>query len=308
MKIPAALLLMAAALVATPAGAKSSKIQVAITVDDLPAHSVLPPGETRADIAARFLAALKDAKTGPVYGFINGVQLEREPDSAQVLPMWRAAGHPLGNHTWTHLNLAQMTPEAFEAEVARNEPVLKAQAHGSDWHWLRFPFLSEGETPEKRTAARNLLKARGYHIASVTLNFDDWAWNAAYARCLARDDQAAIAGLETSYLKAAADSLAYSRSLSATLYGKDIPYVLLMHLGAFDARMAPRLLAQYRAAGVTFTPLDKVERHPFYKADFDSTPTPTPLTLENAMVARGLLVPEKPWSAASLDTVCASPS
>jgi len=303
MKVAAAFLAIAA-LVATPSFAKPPKIQVAITVDDLPAHSALPTGVTRVDIAADFLAALKEAKTGSVYGFINGVQLEREPASADVLSMWRAAGHPLGNHTWTHLNLAQIDAATFEAEVARNEPLLEKLANGSDWHWLRFPFLSEGESLEKRTAARAVLKARGYHIASVTLNFDDWAWNSAYARCVTQNDQAAIAGLETSYLKAAEDSLAYSRSLSATLYGKDIPYVLLMHLGAFDARMAPRLLALYRSLGVTFTPLEEAERHPFYKADLEATASPTPITLENAMAARGLPVPKRPWSASALDAVC----
>ena len=302
MKIAAAFLVIAA-LAATPSLAKP-KIQIAITVDDLPAHSALPPGVTRVDIAATFLAALKAAKTGPVYGFINGVQLEREPASADVLSMWRAAGHPLGNHTWTHLNLAQLDPLAFDAEVARNEPLLEKLAGGSDWHWLRFPFLSEGETLDKRTAVRNLLKARGYHIASVTLSFDDWAWNAAYARCVTQNDQTAIAGLETSYLKAAEDSLAYSRSMSAALYGKDIPYVLLMHLGAFDARMAPRLLALYTSLGVTFTPLEKAERHPFYKADLDAAPSPTPVTLENAMAARGLPVPKRTWNASTLDAVC----
>lgn len=299
-----AVFLLIAGLVATPAAAKP-KIQVAITVDDLPAHSVLPPGETRVDIAARFLAALKDAKTGPVYGFVNGVQLEREPASAEVLSMWRAAGHPLGNHTWTHLNLNQMDPAAFEAEVARNEPLLEKLAGKTEWRWLRYPFLSEGETPEKRAAARAILKARGYHIASVTLNFDDWAWNTAYARCVAKDDQTAITGLEASYLKAAQDSLAYSRSMSATLYGQDIPYVLLMHLGTFDARMAPRLLALYASLGVSFTPLDKVERHPFYKADFDASPLAAPLTLENAMTARGLTIPQRSLRASALDGVCA---
>ena len=299
-----ALLLAIAALAATPAAAAAPKIRVAITVDDLPAHSALPAGVTRVDIARDFLAALKAAKTGPVYGFVNGVQLEREPASADVLTMWRAAGHPLGNHTWTHLNLAQMDAAAFEAEVARNEPLLEKLADGADWHWLRYPFLSEGETPEKRAAARAVLKARGYHIASVTLNFDDWAWNGAYARCLAKDDQTAIVGLETSYLKAAEDSLAYSRSMSKTLYGEDIPYVLLMHLGAFDARMAPRLLALYQSLGVTFAPLEAVERHPFYKADFEATATPAPLTLENAMAARGLPLPQRSLRASALDAVC----
>jgi hypothetical protein len=30
--------------------------------------------------------------------------------------------------------------------------------------------------------------------------------------------------------------------MSEQLYNRDIPYVLLMHIGAFDARMLPRLL------------------------------------------------------------------
>ena len=299
-----AALLAIVALTAAPALAKPPSIQVAITVDDLPAHSALPPGETRIGVAARFTAALKDAGTGPVYGFINGVQIEREPASADVLPMWRAAGHPLGNHTWSHLNLAQLDPAAFEAELVRNEPLLDKLAGGSDWRWLRYPFLSEGETPEKRAAVRNLLKARGYHIASVTLSFDDWAWNEPYARCVAKGDDAAIAQLETSYMKAAEQSLTYSRDLSASLYGKDIPYVLLMHLGAFDARMAPRLLAFYQSQGVTFTPLETVERHPFYKADLDPTPTAAPTTLENAARARGLPVRDHPWNVSALDGVC----
>lgn len=299
-----AVLLAIAALATTPAYAKSPSIQVAITVDDLPAHSALPPGETRVGVASRFLSALKDASTGPVYGFINGVQIEREPASAEVLSMWRAAGHPLGNHTWSHLNLAQLDLAAFEAELARNEPLLDKLADGSDWRWLRYPFLSEGETPEKRAAVRTLLKARGYHIASVTMSFDDWAWNEPYARCVTKGDDAAIAQLEASYMKAAEQSLNYSRDLSARLYGADIPYVLLMHLGAFDARMAPRLLAFYQSQGVTFTPLETVERHPFYQSDLDPTPTAAPTTLENAARARGLPVREHPWNLSTLDGVC----
>lgn len=299
---PHALLL--ALLIATPACAKPSDIRMAITVDDLPAHSALPPGETRVDVAARFLAALKAVKAPPVYGFINGVQIEREPASADVLPLWRASGNPLGNHGWAHLNLAQIDVPTFEAELTRNEPLLEGLAAESDWRWFRFPFLSEGETLTKRAAAREVLKARGYHIASVTMSFGDYAWNEPYARCVAKGDRAAIAGLEASYLKAAEQSLAYSRGLSATLYGKDIPYVLLMHLGAFDARMAPRLLALYESLGVTLVSLDEAEKDPFYAADLAAAPAATPVTLESAMATRGLAVPSQPVNLAALETIC----
>ena len=296
--------LLAACLIALPVAANASDIKMAITIDDLPAHSALPTGETRVSVAKDFLAALKDAKTAPVYGFINGVQTEREPGSAEVLKIWRAAGHPLGNHGWAHLNLAQIDVATFEAELTRNEPLLKSLAAGSAWRWFRFPFLSEGETPKKRAAVRKLLKARGYHIASVTMSFGDYAWNEPYARCVAKGDQKAIADLETSFLKAAELSLAHSRALSATLHGRDIPYVLLMHLGAFDARMAPRLLALYSSLGVSFVSLEEAQRHPFYAADLAAAPAAAPVTFESAMAARGLSVPSFSLNLAALDGVC----
>ena len=283
----------------------ATPVKMALTFDDLPAHSTLPPGVSRMDVAGRLLAAFHDAGTGPVYGFVNGVQEEREPDSVGVLSLWRAAGHPLANHTWSHMSLNSNSLADWEADLVRNEPLLERHMAGQDWHWLRYPFLSEGETPDKHVAARKVLKARGYRIASVTMSFGDYAWNEPYARCMAKGDAAAVAVLEASYLKAAKDSLDFERGLSAKLYGRDIPYVLLMHAGAFDARMAPRLLALYRDNGVTFVSLEEAECDRFYAADDKAEATSVPTTLEEAMKAKGLPVPPQPaWGGADLDKMC----
>lgn len=286
------------------AAAAGSRVKMALTFDDLPAHSALPPGVSRMDVAGRLLAAFHDAGTGPVYGFINGVQEEREPDSIGVLSLWRAAGHPLGNHTWTHMGLGSNSLADWEADLVRDEPLLEKHMAGQDWHWLRYPYLHEGETPDKHVAARKMLKARGYRIASVTMSFGDYAWNEPYARCVTKGDTAAVATLEVSYLKAAKDSLDYSRGLSATLYGRDIPYVLLMHAGAFDARMMPRLLALYRDNGVAFVSLREAERDPFYAADDKTEATTVPTSLEEAMKAKGLPVPRLALPFADLDKLC----
>jgi peptidoglycan/xylan/chitin deacetylase (PgdA/CDA1 family) len=287
-----------AALALVPAGAVRAQA-VAITFDDLPAHSALPPGETRLDVAEAILAALRAAGVRKVTGFVNGAQLEREPDSAPVLDLWRRAGHPLGNHTWSHADLDAVGPQAFEADIARDEPLLAGQVR-----WLRFPFLHEGAATQDRAEVRRWLADRGYGVASVTLSFDDWAFNAPYARCLAKGDAAAAAELERRYLEWARASLAYSRGLARTLYGRDIPYVLLMHLGALDARMLPRLLADYRAAGVRFVTLDEAEADPFYAADRTAAPSDAPATLEAELRRRNLPVPPKPWDPATLDAVC----
>jgi hypothetical protein len=45
--------------------------EIAITIDDLPLHGPLPPGETALDVAQRTLAALQAAHV-EAYGFVNG--------------------------------------------------------------------------------------------------------------------------------------------------------------------------------------------------------------------------------------------
>lgn len=269
----------------------ASTRELALTFDDLPAHSTLPPGVTRLEVARGIISALKEAGAPKVYGFVNGIQQEREPDSAAVLPAWRKAGFPLANHTWSHLNLNTEPLEAWEADVVKDEPLLGTLMEQGDWRWLRFPFLAEGDTPDRRAASRAFLASRGYRIAQVTMSFGDYAFNEPYARCMARGDQAAVDRLERGYLQAAEDEIVRARSMSKALFDRDIPYVLLMHLGAFDARMLPRLLSLYRARGFSFVTLPAAERDPFYRPDLDLAGPASPDTLEAHMKARGLQPP-----------------
>jgi len=225
--------------------------ELAITIDDLPVHNDLPPGVTRLDVAQHMIAALDEAGVPQPYGFVNAGPIVQDPSLQAVLDAWRAAGFPLGNHTWSHPNLDQLSTADFEAEITRDEPAIQ----GGDWHWFRYPFLAEGKDPAKRAEIRRFLKQRGYRIAAVTMNFSDYEWNGPYARCRAKHDEAAIAELEHTYLAAAREGADLARRQSPA-----IPYVLLMHIGAFDARMLPRLLAQYREQGFRFVTLPDAER------------------------------------------------
>lgn len=278
--------------------------QIAFTWDDLPAHNVLPPGETRVEIGRKIVSAMKDAHLPPAYGFVNGIQTEREPLSTPMLKEWRDAGLPLGNHTWSHMNLNQASLTDWEADVLKNEPLLRSYMGNADWHWLRYPYLAEGDTAQKRDAARKFLAGHGYKIAAVTMSFADYLYNEPYTRCVAKNDAAGIAQLEKGYLDAADAYLSYSRAMSKALFGRDIPYVLLMHVGALDARLLPRLLQLYRERGVTFISLEDAEKDPFYKNDLDLSLPATPDTLEQAMHARGLPLPTRPSLGLDPSTVC----
>jgi peptidoglycan-N-acetylglucosamine deacetylase len=280
-------------------------MRIAITFDDLPVHNDLPVGITRQQVGKDIITALKAAGVAEVYGFVNAASIEQDPSLAEVLSDWRAAGYPLGNHTWSHPNLNDLSVTAYTEEIVKNETVLKKYSKGMDWHWLRYPFLSEGSDPEKRKAIRDLLAKRGYRIAQVTMSFGDYMWNGPYARCATKQDAQSTKMLEYSYLKAAADALEQSHGMSNALYQRDIPYVLLMHVGAFDAYMLPKLLAMYKSKGVKLISLEQAQSDSFYASDSDPSLLAEPPGLEQRMLARGLTVPGvDPLLTAILDSIC----
>ena len=250
---------------------------IAITFDDIPAHGPLVPGQTRVEVIRAITGALAAAKA-PAFGFLNaGFGLDAPDDAAGAIAAWRAAGLPLGNHTYSHANLDKVGAAAFSADVVRNEAPLSAVAKGTDWHWFRYPFLSEGSTPAVRDAARADLRARGYRVAAVTMSFNDFSWNPVYAACSVKRDVGAIAKLEASFLGDARAAALAARARAKAQVGRDIPYVLLMHVGAFDARMLPKLLALYREMGFRFVTLPDAEADPYYAPAVDlSLPGPTP--------------------------------
>jgi len=304
--LAAVLLVFAATLGFSQVPAASAPIapQIAISFDDLPAHGPLPPGESRIEIATKIIAALHEAGVAPVYGFVNGADLEQHPGDEDVLKAWREAGNMLGDHSWSHMNLNQHSLEEFEADIKRNQPILSKWMKDDDWHWFRFPFLAEGDAPEKRAGIRKFLAQQGYKIAAVTMSFGDYQWNEPYARCKAKGDEKAIALLQSSFLSAAEDSISYYRDMSRALYGRDIPYVLLMHIGALDAEMMPPLLRLYQSKGFEFVTLEKAESDEFYRQDTDLSLAPASDTLGGLMADRHLALPARALPVVQFDTIC----
>ena len=116
-----ALALFCAIVVAEP----SAKLKVALAFDDLPLNGLLPAGAQKSDFARDTIKVLKKHRIPPSYGFIVARQLERDPDGAAALQIWVDGGNPLGNHTYTHLDLTKNSAEDFQREILRNEPVLE---------------------------------------------------------------------------------------------------------------------------------------------------------------------------------------
>jgi peptidoglycan-N-acetylglucosamine deacetylase len=280
-----------------PAWAET-RLKVALTFDDLPLNGTLPLGARQSDFARDTIRVLRKHRIPPSYGFINASKLERNPDGAKALRIWVDGGHPLASHTYNHLDLTRSSVEDFQREILRNEPVLSLLMTGEgrmrhhDWRWFRYPYLHEGDTLEKRRAVRTFLATHGYRIAQTTLDFEDYLWNSAHARCWMRKDETSIRWLRESYLTAAREFIRLGVDHSRKVFGRDIHHVLLLHLGSFSSHILPDLFELLDEEGFDIVTLEEAQRDPAYDYDPDIAEPRGGTLVELGMQARQI-----PWPA-----------
>ena len=243
-------------------------VRVAVTIDDIPDHGDMIPGFTRALISQDIIKALQDNGVVSAYGFTNGTFMEDDPRETSILKEWLAAGYPLGNHTYHHLDLTKVSSRAFIADIAKQDRLLRKLEPLSplirERHVFRYPYLDEGNTLAKRDAVRAYLAKHGYRIGEVTTDYFDWAWTDAFARCSRQHNEKQVAWLKEKIIVSADRHLRGSQATAQALFKRDIPQILLIHVGVFDAIMLDRILKHWRAEGVQFISLDEALSDPVY--------------------------------------------
>ena len=274
----------------------AASVQVAVTVDDLPVHGPTPPGVSRLAITERLLAAFAAHDLPPVHGFVNGKRVDDNPATEAVLRRWVAAGQELGNHSWSHPSLNTTALDAYLADVQRGEDILARVAPRQTWKVFRYPFLQQGDTVEKRDGVRRFLAETGYVVADVTIDADDWAYNAPFARCAERGDQATLVALRRSFVRGHVEELRRVRAVTRTLAGRDVPQVLLLHAGAADADAIDALLTAFEAEGARWIGLRAALADPFY-APATHAPVPSGSALPYVLAReRGLKTDPPVWA------------
>jgi peptidoglycan/xylan/chitin deacetylase (PgdA/CDA1 family) len=241
----APLALMAAVLFAASAAAAAER-QVAVTFDDLPgpaAGLVSPDAAFVRDNTRKLLAAFQ-AHGVPIVGFVNENKLNRPGETAEdaalrlaTLDLWLDAGLELGNHSFSHRSLNRTPLEEFEADVVRGETATKEllARRGKTLRYFRHPFLQVGLDLDKRRAFEAFLKARGYTIAPVTMDNDEYMYAFVYADALRRKDAALAGKVAGDYLRYMDETFAYAEALAQSVVGRDISHTLLLHANTLNA-------------------------------------------------------------------------
>ena len=276
MTLPRSAVVLAAVFALFGATTYAADRAVAVTFDDLPGTTAaLVSGDVPAlrETTRKLLAAFKEAKV-PVVGFVNEGKLfvEGEDRAAadqriDVLRSWVADGHELGNHTYSHRDLNTQPLDWFEQDVVRGETVtrrLLAEEKQTP-RYFRHPFLHVGLELEKRRAFEAFLAGRGYTVAPVTIDNDEYIYAAAYADALRRGDAAVAERLGDDYLRYMESVFAFIEDVSRRLLGRELPQVLLLHANQLNADRFPALAAMMKARGYRFVRLDEALRDEAYR-------------------------------------------
>ena len=249
--------------------AASAPIYVAVTVDDLPGSgaNLMTIGEV-----------LRQYGVPQVVGYASGFMLRASPGaSMRALRDWVAAGHGLGNHTFSHGQLERWNVADYCADIDRNEWVLREATGGaSDFHTFRFPYLQQGATAPQRDAVRAHLQARGYRVAEVTLDTYDFAWDKPFQRCLILRDSTALEAIRRAFLADAVGQLQWADNAAREVFGRSIKHIMLMHSRGITAAYLGEILQAFVSAGVVFVPVSEALADPAYQ-----------IPLERQLPARG---------------------
>jgi len=255
-----AISLLACALFQTPG---SPSRAVAITIDDLPRGGDGGPRRL-ADIRSmteRLMRPFRDGKI-PVIGFVNA-RAENDIGAdglRQILGLWLDAGATLGNHTYSHININDVSLEAYTDDIVKGEPAIRTalDARGQKLAFFRHPFLFTGPTEEKKRGMQAFLDARGYRVAPVTIDDADYMYAALYTK------PEFHARVRKEYVPYMESVVAFFETRSVEVVGREFPQILLIHASQMNADLMPDLLAMFRKRGYRFVTLDQALADPAY--------------------------------------------
>lgn len=246
--------------------------RVAITFDDLPGTSPFDeecPADSVLAFNQRLLTHLKTHDV-PAIGFVNeghpcraGGVLER------VLTQWLDAGHTLGNHTYSHTDIDAVSLEEYIADLERGEPVTRRLLadRGEPLQYFRHPRLHAGADSAKWGGLRDYLNANEYVVAPVTIDNQEWIFDAVYRRAKIRGDEATMHRVAEAYAPYLSAVVAHFERWSREVVGYEPPQILLLHVNHINADHFDRVAEMLQERGYTFISLEEALADPAYELE-----------------------------------------
>lgn len=245
-------LLLLALLCALPARARD----VLVTVDDVPFMADGFDQAARAAATDQMLAILQKHGIKAI-AFVTLSRRQTPADDA-LIRRWRDAGHVIGNHGDQHLSYTHVPMAEWLADVERARVGIE-QIVGAPVRHFRFPFLREGHTAAHLDAARDWLKRTGQRAVPVTLNLQDYRYEARWQEAKTPAERAEATA---EYQEEMRRTILAETRIGDALVNDATPQILLLHAMVVSAAQWDALFTWMKQAGYRFAAPDAVLGHP----------------------------------------------
>lgn len=194
-----------------------------------------------------------------LYGFERQPRGAPDTQGVALLERWLDKGFDLGNRTFAHTDLHLSSLDDFKQDIIRGEEVTRRllQRKGLHLRYFRHPYLHTGRTLETRHDLERFLANRGYRIAPVTVDNEDWLFAAAYSKSAERGETEMMRRVGAAYLRYTEQAFAYSEKLSTKLFGCEIRQIVLLHANALNADYFGEIAERMKWRGYSFITIDK---------------------------------------------------
>ena len=253
----------------TPAAASAGDKEIAITIDDVP-FAGWPNTIEAVDRVTDALLQEFSSRGIPVVSFVNEHLLKVTGEVERrttILRRWSEVTE-LGNHTYSHLGFRkEVALDDYWQDIVRGDTVSKAlvESQGKALRYFRHPYLRMGETRELEMKLEERLAGRGYRIAPVSVDLDDWMFGPAYREARAQGDEELARRVATEFLRHSEAMMEYCERTSVQLLGYQMKHILLLHADQLLADTFGELMAMLQRRGYRTITLHRALEDPAYR-------------------------------------------
>ncbi len=180
--------------------------------------------------------------------FVCGKRIDNS-EGKVLLSKWNDKGHMICNHSYSHsyFHSKKISLELYENDFLRCDSIINRYSGYSKF--FRYPYLKEGDTPEKRDGFRIFMHDNGYKQGYVTIDASDWYIDKRIVDTLKSTPGMDISPYKEYYLTHIYNRAMFYDSLALKLTGRHIKHTLLLHHNFINAQFMSELLTHFKKNG-----------------------------------------------------------
>jgi len=247
--------------------------QVCFSFDDLPVVSYgITDTVFQEKLVNNLVKSLNNNKIQAI-GFVNESNLYDNEGVNQfqvkLLKIWVNSGLDLGNHTFSHPDYNTVSFKDYSEDILKGETISRKilNDRGKSIKYFRHPFLHVGNSKVKADSLSDFLLKKGYHVAPVTIDNEDYLFALAYKRATVKKNTGLMQRIGRDYVNYIEKKLNYYNNQANRLFGRAINQILLLHVSSLNSDYIDSLITMFKKNNFIFVSMDKAIEDQVYKTE-----------------------------------------